>query len=67
MSDQYCAIKRTQKYVVATLVISFPLWALGMFRKGNKLEICVPGARFRHRLCLPLSAGVRNLGRGRPE
>ena len=50
MRDQYCAIKCTQKYVVATSVISSPLWALGMFRKWYKLEICVPGARFRHHL-----------------
>jgi hypothetical protein len=33
MCVQYCMIKRTQKYVVATSVISSALWALGMFRK----------------------------------
>ena len=31
MCVQYCIIKRTQKYVVATSIISSALWALGMF------------------------------------
>jgi hypothetical protein len=46
MNAQYCEIKRTQKCVVATSVILSRCWALGMFRKWKKLEICAPGARF---------------------